>query len=67
MSVGAQDLKSTVVERLTSVASHLASKMSQRHKVVVCRDLGPDVMPLLLNRPELDVRTSAMRYMRLHC
>ena len=66
MSVGAQDLKSTVVERLTSVASHLASKMSQRHQVVVCRDLGPDVMPLLLNRPELDVRMSAMRYMRLH-
>ncbi|TBU61061.1 hypothetical protein BD310DRAFT_813704 [Dichomitus squalens] len=24
-------------------------------KVVVCRDLGPDVMPLLLNNPRLDV------------
>ncbi|KAH9887204.1 hypothetical protein C8Q73DRAFT_657329 [Cubamyces lactineus] len=29
--------------------------MPQRHKVVVCRDLGPDVMPLLLNHPELEV------------
>ncbi|KAI8986685.1 hypothetical protein BD414DRAFT_416271 [Trametes punicea] len=29
--------------------------MPQRHKIVVCRDLGPDVMPMLLNHPELEV------------
>ncbi|KAI0711407.1 D-isomer specific 2-hydroxyacid dehydrogenase [Earliella scabrosa] len=28
--------------------------MSTKLKVVVTRDLGPDVMPLLLNKPELD-------------
>ena len=28
-------------------------------KVVVCRDLGPDVMPLLLDRKDLDVRILA--------
>lgn len=38
--------------RLTSVVSHLSSP---RYKVVVCRNLGPDVMPLLENRHELDV------------
>ncbi|KAI0646553.1 hypothetical protein C8Q79DRAFT_1000838 [Trametes meyenii] len=31
--------------------------MPTRHKVVVSRDLGPDVMPLLLNHPELEVVT----------
>jgi glyoxylate/hydroxypyruvate reductase len=35
-----------------SVVSHLNS---QRFKVVVCRNLGPDVMPLLEARAELDV------------
>lgn len=28
---------------------------TKKHKVVVCRDLGPDVMPMLRARPELDV------------
>ncbi|KAI0634835.1 hypothetical protein C8Q77DRAFT_1054503 [Trametes polyzona] len=31
------------------------SAANPRHKVVVCRDLGPEVMPLLLNHPQLDV------------
>lgn len=38
--------------RLTSIMNHLSS----RHKVVVCRDLGPEVMPIFLGRKELDVR-----------
>ncbi|KAM5532159.1 hypothetical protein V8D89_014184 [Ganoderma adspersum] len=29
--------------------------MTDKLKVVVCRDLGPDVMPFLLNNPQLDV------------
>ena len=29
--------------------------LSPRHKVVVCRDLGPEVMPIILGRKELDV------------
>ena len=37
--------------------------MSDKLKVVVCRDLGPDVMPLLLNNSRLDVgnQASAMK------
>lgn len=46
---------SAPAQRLGSIASHLSS-MSSKFKVVVTRDLGPDVMPLLLNKPELDVR-----------
>jgi glyoxylate/hydroxypyruvate reductase len=38
-----------------SVASHLHSR---RFKVVVCRNLGPDVMSILEARPELDVSQS---------
>jgi len=36
-----------------SLVSHL---YSQRFKVVVCRNLGPDAMSLLEARAELDVR-----------
>ncbi|KAI1797987.1 hypothetical protein LXA43DRAFT_978192 [Ganoderma leucocontextum] len=47
---------STPARRLDSITSHLsASTMADKLKVVVCRDLGPDVMPLLLNNPQLDV------------
>lgn len=38
--------------RLTSISSHLRA----RRKVVVTRDLGPDVMPLLRAREDLEVR-----------
>ena len=38
--------------RLTSISSHLRP----RRKVVVTRDLGPDVMPLLRAREDLEVR-----------
>lgn len=31
--------------------------MSERLKVVVTRDLGPDVMPLLANTTDLNVRS----------
>ncbi|KAI0316068.1 hypothetical protein OF83DRAFT_1060957 [Amylostereum chailletii] len=40
--------------RLTSIASHITSN-SPRLKVVVSRDLGPDVMPLLQERKDLEV------------
>lgn len=43
---------STPTQRLMSVVSHLNS---QRFKVVVCRNLGPNVMPFLETRPELNV------------
>ncbi|KAI0674560.1 hypothetical protein C8Q78DRAFT_1015564 [Trametes maxima] len=50
------------VERLSSIAAHLSAssnidRMPARHKVVVSRNLGPDIMPLLLNHPELEVVT----------
>lgn len=38
--------------RLTSIISYLRSP---RYRVVVCRNLGPDVMPLLESRHELEV------------
>ncbi|KAG7097660.1 hypothetical protein E1B28_004988 [Marasmius oreades] len=38
--------------RLTTISSHVSSKPS---KVVVCRDLGPDVMPILTERKDLEV------------
>ncbi|KZV76570.1 hypothetical protein PENSPDRAFT_673277 [Peniophora sp. CONT] len=41
----------TASARLTSIASHL----STRRKVVVTRDLGPDVMPLLRAREDLEI------------
>ncbi|KAG2132694.1 uncharacterized protein EDB93DRAFT_1175914 [Suillus bovinus] len=43
---------SVPTQRLMSVASHLHS---QRFKVVVCRNLGPNVMSILEARPELDL------------
>ncbi|KZT28001.1 hypothetical protein NEOLEDRAFT_1233354 [Neolentinus lepideus HHB14362 ss-1] len=41
-------------QRLMSIASHLRTG-SGRMKVVVTRDLGPDAMPLLRERKELDL------------
>ncbi|KAG9311738.1 hypothetical protein JVU11DRAFT_7981 [Chiua virens] len=38
--------------RLTSVVSHLSGT---RSKIVVCRNLGPDVMPLIEDRHELEL------------
>lgn len=52
------------IERLETITSHLRSQdpvtMStpRRTKVVVSRDLGPNVMPLLLEHPELEVGAS---------
>lgn len=43
---------SASTQRLISVVSHLNS---QRFKVVVCLNLGPDVMPILEARAELNV------------
>ncbi|KAF5370383.1 hypothetical protein D9758_006901 [Tetrapyrgos nigripes] len=40
-----------ISSRLTSVLSHL----SKKHRVVVCRDLGPDVMPLLRERNDIEL------------
>ncbi|KAJ3748084.1 hypothetical protein DFH05DRAFT_1391537 [Lentinula detonsa] len=40
--------------RLTSLSSHLRTSKS---KIVVCRDLGPDVMPLLTKRDDIEVVT----------
>ncbi|KAI0074971.1 hypothetical protein K474DRAFT_1763732 [Panus rudis PR-1116 ss-1] len=49
-------LSASAQDRLTSITSHLRpSSTGKKYKVVVTRDLGPDVMPLLLERPELDV------------
>ena len=42
--------------RISAISSHLhVTNMSSRKRVVVTRNLGPDVMPLLLENPELDV------------
>lgn len=40
--------------RLSAVTAHLSTPAMSRPKVVVARNLGPDVMPLF-NRPDLDV------------
>ena len=51
--------------RLTTLARHFstgsaaiqsAAASARRHKLVVCRDIGPDVMPILRAREGLDVR-----------
>ncbi|KAK7439784.1 hypothetical protein VKT23_017358 [Stygiomarasmius scandens] len=38
--------------RLTNILSHLTSK---KPRVVVCRDMGPDVMPLLRERRDIEL------------
>lgn len=50
-------------QRLTSIASHVGSSTGLP-KVVIARDLGPDVMPLLLNRKDIQVRKG--QYNELH-
>lgn len=45
--------ESSVASRLSSIASHLKPS---KPRVVVCRDLGPDVMPLLTDRTDIEVR-----------
>ncbi|KAL0060716.1 hypothetical protein AAF712_012496 [Marasmius tenuissimus] len=45
---------STVAQaRLTTISSHIST--NKPAKVVVCRDLGPDVMPILTERKDLEV------------
>ena len=43
----------SISARLTGILNHL--RTNAKHKVVVCRDLGPDVMQILTSRTELDV------------
>jgi len=45
----------SVGARLTNIFDHLNSVMVTKHKVVVCRDLGPDAMPLLRQRSDLEL------------
>ncbi|KAL0957946.1 hypothetical protein HGRIS_000127 [Hohenbuehelia grisea] len=53
------------IQRLTTLHGHISAQTSaeqsnmsnQTLKIVVCRDLGPDVMPLFYERPELDIVT----------
>ncbi|EIN09053.1 hypothetical protein PUNSTDRAFT_102598 [Punctularia strigosozonata HHB-11173 SS5] len=52
MSTGSPSSLASTKRRLTHVASHLRTP---KLKVVVCRDLGPNVMPLLRDRPEIDL------------
>ena len=47
--------------RLTSIVSHLRAS-TNKHKIVVTRHLGPDVMPLILNRPEFEVCFRSLAY-----
>lgn len=56
--------RNSASDRLTVVASHFRS--GSRRKVVVTRNLGPDVMPLLLERPELDVRIFSIQMSGWH-
>ncbi|KAE9388187.1 hypothetical protein BT96DRAFT_947810 [Gymnopus androsaceus JB14] len=42
---------SNAQNRLTSISSHLRTS---KPKIVVCRDLGPDVMPLLTKRDDIE-------------
>ena len=51
-SSGSSASSTSINSRLTAVASHLTSS---RPKVVVCRDLGPDVMKILYERKDLEV------------
>ena len=62
----------TATTRLAVIAQHvkgnaspIASRMAnegKKLKVVVCRDLGPDVMPLLQKREELEVSASQISF-----
>ncbi|KAF4573622.1 hypothetical protein EYR36_008140 [Pleurotus pulmonarius] len=45
----------SIGHRLASLSSHLSGNSESKMKIVVCRDLGPDVMPLLRSRPELEI------------
>ncbi|KAG9222088.1 hypothetical protein CCMSSC00406_0009301 [Pleurotus cornucopiae] len=45
----------SVGHRLASLSSHLSGNSESQMKIVVCRDLGPDVMPLLRSRSELEI------------
>lgn len=49
--------------RLTGIVNHLrpvsqGAMQDGKFKVVICRNLGPDVMPILTSRKELEVRLS---------
>ncbi|PPQ73438.1 hypothetical protein CVT26_015825 [Gymnopilus dilepis] len=52
---------SAALNRLSHLTSHLIgdnatnSVQASRHKIVVTRDLGPDIMPLLLKREQQDL------------
>ncbi|KAI5121428.1 hypothetical protein M0805_006190 [Coniferiporia weirii] len=59
-SAGSQQsaLFSSASSRLAAVTNHLKAStgaVQRRHKIVVCRDLGPDVMPILKERGELEL------------
>ena len=56
-SSGSSASFTSINSRLTAVASHLTSS---RPKVVVCRDLGPDVMKLLYERKDLEVSPQSL-------
>ncbi|KAL0566281.1 hypothetical protein V5O48_015735 [Marasmius crinis-equi] len=43
----------TAQARLTTISSHIST--GKPAKVVVCRDLGPDVMPILTERKDIEV------------
>lgn len=47
-------MSSSILGRLAHVVSHTSNR---KPKVVVTRDLGPEIMPLLQNRPDIEVST----------
>lgn len=46
---------SSPTARLTAITSHLSPMSAPKLKLVVLRHMGDDVMPLLYDRPQLDV------------
>ncbi|KAI5888646.1 uncharacterized protein SCHCODRAFT_02637300 [Schizophyllum commune H4-8] len=46
---------SSALRRLTSIGSHLSAPT--KHKIVLTRDLGPDVMPMLTSRDDIELVT----------
>ena len=46
---------SSALRRLTSIGSHISAPT--KHKIVLTRDLGPDVMPMLTSRDDIELVT----------
>ena len=67
-------IKTEARSRLSSIASHLGSGSAtgkidmnsglQKKRLLVTRSLGPDVMPLLMERDDLEVRSHGLCFVK---